>query len=148
MSKVSKKVPDSWDRAFIRLSSSLSFEQGPSMRPTLNPEGSFFRDTVLIKILDSNEANNLQVGDIVFVRRKSRRLIKRISEIGNTEETTVVSRCQPGYCWLSSDASDGKEGHYYFDSSVFGQHPLSEIAGVATHVVFPPHRFRRLSRSD
>ncbi len=103
------------------------------MRPTLNPEESLFYDVVLINLLGPNASRKIQPGDVVLAVRKSRRLIKRIEKI------VLVEGLQQ--YWLESDSKDGQA---YYDSSFFGPVPKQSVKGVATWIIFPPHRIRKL----
>lgn len=98
--------------------------EGPSMRPTLNPQGSWFSDVVLVRPQSSE--NVLQPNQIVCAKRKERFLIKRLKAVDQNQ------------CWLESDAGPG-----YWDSSIFGSIPC-DSANEVLGIIFPPHRIRSL----
>ena len=104
------------------------------MRPTLNPQGSFLRDFVLIsKNFDKVEK---LVGQVVYVERNERKVVKRLTqEKGDTKK-----------CWIESDANSkdlGKSAQFY-DSHLFGYIPCDCVKGHVQAVVWPIHRIKRL----
>ena len=89
------------------------------MTPTFNPSGAFFNDLVLIGSFENTEK---LVGQVVFVQRNERKVVKRLTQIDSASQT----------CWLESDANidhPERKGQYY-DSNIFGFVPCDCIIGI------------------
>ena len=101
------------------------------MTPTFNPTGAFFNDVVLIRSCKNNNQKVEElVGQVVYVQRKERRLIKRLTQVDSASQT----------CWLQSDNSTGQ----YYDSNIFGFVPCDCILGHVQGIVWPLHRIKKL----
>jgi signal peptidase I len=114
------------------------------MRPTLNQDPAAIRDVVLVRRAKPPR-KEADLGQIVCLRHpkdEQRLLIKRITglegQIKGAREVVVPKE----NCFVESDAAPGRL--MFSDSNLFGPVPVSSIVGVATHVVFPPWRMRRL----
>ena len=131
---------------------------GPSMRPTLNPEprdpeeaANASRDYVLVRRL-SKPAEQLERhrGAVVVLRSPvyaKHLLVKRLTaapgdsivplshpyaKVKRTEAVDVGE----GGCWVESDAGFG-----FADSNSFGRVSADSVVGVAAAVIWPPSRF-------
>lgn len=129
---------------------------GPSMRPTLNPEPDvrappFFdppSDVVLVRKigdLEDREAAGL-VGSVVCLEHPKKRgasLIKRLTAAAGQSVSPLNGsgpvRVPEGCCWVRSDAGRG-----YADSEWFGPVPVTSVKEVALLVLWPPSRAGRL----
>lgn len=103
------------------------------MRPTLNPEGSFSRDVVVVR--RTRHPHLLPEGAVVALRhprRPDHHLIKRL--------VRSPDPIPPGHCWVASDAGVGR----YLDSSVLGPVPHDRLLGRAVWIVYPFHRLSAL----
>eukprot|EP00093_Oithona_nana_P010536 10536.XXX_280168_279671_1 [CDS] Oithona nana genome sequencing. len=105
--------------------------EGHSMTPTFNPTGAFFKDVVLIRSCkNNNQKVEGLVGQVVYVQRKERRLIKRLTQVDSASQT----------CWLQSDNTTGQ----YYDSNIFGFVPCDCISGHVQGIVWPLNRIKKL----
>ncbi|XP_041514347.1 mitochondrial inner membrane protease subunit 2 isoform X2 [Microtus oregoni] len=98
--------------------------EGASMQPSLNPGGCQSSDVVL---LNHWKVRNFEVqrGDIVS-----------LVTIGHKNRLVKVPR---GHMWVEGD----HHGHS-FDSNSFGPVSLGLLHAHATHILWPPERWRRL----
>lgn len=116
------------------------------MQPTLNP----ISDETDYVFLNKLKAKDYTVsrGEIVCLispKDAQQRIIKRvigregdiIHTIGYKEKYVKV---QKGHFWIEGDHVDNS-----LDSNTFGQVPLGLLTSKATHIVWPPSRWRRLS---
>ena len=109
----------------------LFSSKGHSMTPTFNPTGAFFKDVVLIRSCkNNNQKVEGLVGQVVYVQRKERRLIKRLTQVDSASQT----------CWLQSDNTTGQ----YYDSNIFGFVPCDCISGHVQGIVWPLNRIKKL----
>ena len=128
--------------------------EGPSMRPTLNPSDSFFRDIILVKKLENpEEVEYMPASSIILLKHPKQErgyLVKRLAanqneEISNYADQIKNSKCTnktipQGHCWVQSDAGPG-----YLDStSYLGPIPYDDVVGQALFIVWPPHRSKKL----
>jgi inner membrane protease subunit 2 len=115
---------------------------GRSMQPTFNNR---FDETIQDVVIYHRFTSRLRRGDVVIARSptdKSKYLIKRVvamhgDKIRNTTNNQIVE-IPKGYCWLEGDNSLQSR-----DSNWYGPIPISNIAGIVTHVVYPS--FTRVS---
>ena len=131
----------------------LHHVQGPSMRPTLNPCGSYFSDIIVMKkVRNREESERLNRLSIIYIKHPKpersylvKRLIAHQNEQINTPNHKIdtelsVKVIPKGHCWVQSDAGPG-----YLDStSYLGPIPYENILGKAVYVVWPPHRIKKL----
>ena len=114
---------------------SLHRVDGPSMRPTFNPEETTSRDIVLVKrIRDPELVKELAFGTILCVdhpKKPGYLLIKRLKD---------KSGLPADHCWIESDSGPNK----YLDSSFLGPIPHDKVTGVATRIVYPFGRAKAL----
>ena len=128
--------------------------EGPSMRPTLNPCGSYFSDILAVrKIRKPEEIGSIDVSSILCIKHPKQErgyLVKRLvanqnekisTQPSNKIETKQSVKVIPkGHCWVESDAGSG-----YLDStSYMGPIPYEMIMGTALYVIWPPHRIKKL----
>ena len=128
--------------------------EGPSMRPTLNPCGSYISDILVVrKIRKNEEIESIDVSSILCIKHPKqergylvKRLVANQNEKLNTQtihkiETKQSLKVIPkGHCWVESDAGPG-----YLDStSYLGPIPYDMIMGKALYVIWPPHRIKKL----
>ena len=122
--------------------------EGPSMRPTLNPSDSFFRDIILVKIINKEEAKNIPLSSVVCLEHPKLEkgyLVKRLIAHENQAvekykkprggATQDEERVPAGHCWVESDAGPG-----YLDSSYLGPVSYEKVDGQALYVIWPPQR--------
>ncbi|CAN6603658.1 mitochondrial inner membrane protease subunit 2 [Trichomonascus vanleenenianus] len=126
----------------------VSWVQGSSMKPTLNPEENLgWRDMVWLQKYGQRTPGALKVGDIVMVRSPvdpGKLLVKRILGIGgdeivprpDSEYPKSSVRIPPNHIWV-----EGDNCAHSIDSNAFGPVSLGLVEGKATRVVFPPSRF-------
>ena len=133
---------------------SLHKVEGPSMRPTLNPSDSFFRDIVLVKKIENPaDVQFIPVSSIICLKHPKQDrgyLIKRLianqnEEIRKDAELLTNSKCMNnkvpgGHCWVESDAGPG----YLDSSSYLGPISYNNVVGHALFNVWPLHRIKRL----
>lgn len=115
------------------------------MRPALNPEEGDV-DYVFLNRWAAR-GYELQRGEVVSLvspKNPDQKIIKRVVGV----EGDVVSprdegrrrvRVPRGHCWVEGD----HVGHS-LDSNAFGPVSLGLVTAKATHVVWPPRRWRRL----
>ena len=127
--------------------------EGPSMRPTLNPCGSYFSDILAVKKISTKDMGCITISSILCIKHpKPERayLVKRL--VANQNEKIVMqthhkmeNECTvkvvpKGHCWVQSDAGPG-----CLDStSYLGPIPYEKIMGKALYVIWPPHRIKKL----
>ena len=128
--------------------------EGPSMRPTLNPSGSYFNDIIAVKrIKENKEFEKIGVFSVLCIRHPKqeraylvKRLVANQNEIisnqpfAKIEPKDTVKVIPKGHCWVESDAGPG-----YLDStSYLGPIPYEMIVGKALYIIWPPHRIKKL----
>eukprot|EP00051_Salpingoeca_urceolata_P031343 m.11295 g.11295 ORF g.11295 m.11295 type:complete len:169 (-) comp3963_c0_seq1:868-1374(-) len=125
----------------------ITYAQGPSMQPTLNPDpGS--NDWVLIDKW-STRHRKLQRGDVIALWSPSERrtlLVKRVLAVpedvvrrrGYQHSYVSVPR---GHCWVEGDNEKAS-----MDSNLFGAVPAALVVGRVTAVVWPPSRWGRVKQ--
>ncbi|XP_062610458.1 mitochondrial inner membrane protease subunit 2-like isoform X1 [Saccostrea cucullata] len=143
----------------------VSRVDGISMQDTLNPSKSKKQHDYVFLSKSHNllKKGNIKHGDIVSIkspRHPERYLIKRIvgleGDIVKIPENTKINKrwdnpegvvnytkrtiqIPQGHCWVEGDNARMSE-----DSNKFGPISLGLITAKATHVVWPPHRRKRL----
>lgn len=119
--------------------------EGISMQPSLNPEDQKSNDYVL---LNKWAMRNYEIahGDIVALtcpRDPDQKLIKRIiAKEGETIKPLKKNKyviVPAGHCWV-----EGDHGTHSMDSNFFGPVAMGLILAKASHIVWPPSRWRRL----
>ena len=115
------------------------------MQPALNPDGDF-GDYVF---LNRWSVRNFQLapGAIVSLsspKEPDQKLIKRVVGLEGDLVRTLgyrqsVVRVPDGHCWLEGD----NRGHS-LDSNLLGPVAVGLVTARASHVVWPPRRWRRL----
>ncbi|XP_028814474.1 mitochondrial inner membrane protease subunit 2 isoform X2 [Denticeps clupeoides] len=120
--------------------------EGASMQPSLNPEGASSPDIVL---LNRWSVRNYKVhrGDIVSLlspKNPQQKIIKRVIALEGDYIKTLgyknrYMRVPDGHLWIEGD----HHGHS-FDSNTFGPVSLGLIHGRASHIIWPPHRWKRM----
>ncbi|XP_005936453.1 mitochondrial inner membrane protease subunit 2 [Simochromis diagramma] len=123
--------------------------EGSSMQPFLNPEGGSKCDVVL---LNRWSVRNYQVqrGDIVSVvspRNPKQKIIKRVIGLeGDFIRTLAYKnryvRVPDGHFWIEGD----HHGHS-LDSNSFGPVSVGLLHGRASHIIWPPNRWQRITAS-
>lgn len=120
---------------------------GVSMQPTLNPERK--TDYVFLNKWKVRHFD-LERGEIVALlspKNPDEKLIKRIVGFeGDVIRTKNKKRGIPipkGHCWLEGDNT--KHSH---DSNDFGPVPVGLIYAKASRIVWPPHRWGKLTRDE
>ena len=119
--------------------------KGISMRPSLNPVS----DCVDFVLLNKWVVRNYEIkrGDIISLispKDPEQIIIKRvvglegdvISTIGYKSKVVTIPQ---GHCWVEGDHVGSS-----FDSNTFGPVALGLITAKATHIVWPPSRWRSL----
>ncbi|XP_048841692.1 mitochondrial inner membrane protease subunit 2 isoform X2 [Brienomyrus brachyistius] len=101
--------------------------EGASMQPSLNPEGQTASDVVLLSRWSVRDYQ-VQRGDIVslLTRGYKNRYVK----------------VPDGHFWIEGD----HHGHS-LDSNSFGPVSLGLVHGRASHIIWPPHRWQRITPS-
>lgn len=130
----------------------LKTVSGRSMQPTLNPDSSTSRDTVVFDRFSIRLSGQLARGDIVVFPSPldpSRMLIKRVL----AQEGDTVSTLPPypaaevqipfGHVWV-----EGDEPFRSSDSNSFGPLPLALIDSKLLFIVFPFSRWGSLAVSS
>jgi len=118
--------------------------EGSSMQPELNPHGD--EDYVFLNRWAVRDFR-LTHGAIVSLcspKDPDQRLIKRVVALeGDLVETLgyrhAVVRVPDGHCWVEGDNTG-----YTLDSNLLGPISLGLVTARASHVVWPPRRWRRL----
>jgi len=121
--------------------------EGTSMQPTLNPKTQKTSDIVFLDRFHARNYSNIQRGDIIALispKDPSIRFVKRVIGIeGDYVRTPRYKRehvyVPPGHCWIEGDNSRSS-----LDSNSFGPVSLGLINGLATHVIWPPKRWKRI----
>ena len=118
---------------------------GPSMQPLLNPVDRRQSDLVWIKRWNTFR-RPLSTGAVVAVKSPTDSrcvLIKRVVALeGEAIETRDTDSCHiipRGHIWVEGENVTNSR-----DSNVFGPISLGLVLGVATHIVWPPHRWGHL----
>ena len=124
--------------------------EGPSMRPTLNPEqNKLTEDVLLVKKIRqpvSESVIDSLKGQIVIFQSPNRQegflSVKRITAIPGDQITTRKSQTvfiPPDHVWVESDAASDRPG-VFRDSFLFGPLSKDNLKCVAMVVVWPPSR--------
>lgn len=128
---------------------SFSVIIGSSMLPTLNPEGSKFKDVVLVSREATHDYDLIKRGQIVLfysTRDPMQLNIKRviglegdkIQPVGHYRAMVTVP---PGHMWVEGDNTRSS-----YDSNRVGPIPLGLVRGTATRIIWPPSRWQILER--
>ena len=126
---------------------------GPSMRPTLNPDESKFRDWILVRQLIYPQQELIPLGKIICIKHPKKErgyLIKRLVANHDAEEDiekdpsikikTNSKTIPKGYCWIESDSGQG-----FLDStSYLGPISYKDVIGPVLCILWPPNRIRKL----
>ncbi|XP_069511162.1 mitochondrial inner membrane protease subunit 2 [Ambystoma mexicanum] len=131
--------------AFLDRVACVARVEGSSMQPALNPHGSV-QDVVLLNRWRARHGQ-VQRGDVVSLlspRDPRQKLIKRLIALEGDIVQPLGARRVPlriprGHAWVEGD----HRGHS-FDSNAFGPVPLGLLHAQATHILWPPERWRRL----
>eukprot|EP00501_MAST-03F_sp_TOSAG23-6_P000170 GSMAST32.ASY1.ANO1.173.1 assembled CDS len=127
------------------------FVDGSSMSPTLNPVGKWSN---FVWMNSSYSARDCARGHIVILDRPRGRIgfrnsfvIKRIVALEkdfvtpkNGPNTGRCFRIPAGHCWIEGDNSKSST-----DSRNYQSVPLGLIKGRATHIIWPPSQWSKLS---
>ncbi|XP_053575824.1 mitochondrial inner membrane protease subunit 2 [Bombina bombina] len=121
--------------------------EGVSMQPSLNPHGRNGSDVV---VLNRWSVRNYEVhrGDIVSLmspKNPEQKIIKRVIALEGDIIKTIghkkrFVKVPSGHIWVEGD----NRGHS-FDSNAFGPVSLGLIHAHATHILWPPNRWQKLS---
>lgn len=123
--------------------------EGASMQPVFNPEDDkkVVTDYVLLNrwIIKNN---NVARGDIVSLlspKDPDQKLIKRVIAIEGDLVKSLsyksrLVRIPNGHCWIEGDHSKAS-----MDSNYFGPVSVGLIHAKASHIVWPPRRWQKLS---
>ncbi|XP_067124677.1 mitochondrial inner membrane protease subunit 2 [Centruroides vittatus] len=131
--------------AFLDCVAYVARVEGISMQPVLNPEQKT-HDYVLLNKWSIRDFN-INRGDIVALispRNPEQKIIKRvIATEGDVVKTrTYKKRYMPipqGHCWV-----EGDHHAHSMDSNFFGPVAVGLITAKASHIVWPPSRWRKL----
>lgn len=132
---------------FVDIIGYVAKVEGVSMQPSLNPDTKI-TDYVLLNRWSIRKFC-ISRGDIVSLfspRDPDQKIIKRVIGLeGDTIRTRGYKdryvRVPLGHCWVEGD----HYGHS-LDSNSFGPVPLGLVNAHASHIVWPPKRWRRLER--
>lgn len=121
--------------------------EGASMQPFLNPKGRSNGDIVLLNRW-SVRKYEVQRGDIVSVVSPSnpqQKIIKRVIGLEGDYIRTLsyrnrYVRVPDGHFWIEGD----HHGHS-LDSNSFGPVSVGLLHGRASHIIWPPHRWQKIS---
>ncbi|XP_078526560.1 mitochondrial inner membrane protease subunit 2 [Lissotriton helveticus] len=133
--------------AFLDRVACIARVEGNSMQPALNPPGAA-QDVVLLNRWRAR-SGQVQRGDVVSLlspRDPRQKLIKRLIALEGDLVQPLSARRSPlrvprGHAWVEGD----HRGHS-FDSNAFGPVPLGLLHAQATHILWPPGRWQKLSR--
>lgn len=124
----------------------VSWIEGGSMRPALNPDTSLgWRDLVFLLKYGQKSPGVLKVGDVVMLHSPSdpeKLIVKRVIGTGGDEILTrgkypkETCRIPPNHLWVEGDNVSQS-----IDSNTFGPVSSGLIVGRATTVLFPFSRF-------
>ena len=125
---------------------SIARVEGSSMQPTLNPIKMGKSDVVFLDRWHV-DYENISRGDIVAITSpydQNVNFIKRIigleGDVVRTPRYKYKFAFVPrGHCWIEGDNSKSS-----LDSNSFGPISLGLIKGHATHIVWPPSRWKKL----
>ena len=121
---------------------SVHIVEGPSMRPTFNPSGSFLPDIVLVKQEDQTNIPNIPKSSVICIKHPKRDkgyLIKRLTAHQNEPMDRNI-KIPENHCLVTSDAGAG-----YLDStSYLGPIPYSQVVGKVSYIILPPNRAKKL----
>ncbi|KAF4528812.1 hypothetical protein B566_EDAN017278 [Ephemera danica] len=123
---------------------------GVSMQPTLNPDDSPSSDIIFLNRL-AVRSYNLHRGDIVSLispKDSTQRLVKRVvglegDVIYTKRYKKPMVRIPKGQCWIEGDNSERS-----MDSNEFGPVALGLITAKASRIIWPPHRWQKLSETE
>uniref|UniRef100_A0A3B3SGP3 Mitochondrial inner membrane protease subunit n=1 Tax=Paramormyrops kingsleyae TaxID=1676925 RepID=A0A3B3SGP3_9TELE len=123
--------------------------EGASMQPSLNPEGQTTSDVVLLSRWSVRDYQ-VQRGDIVSLlspKNPQQKIIKRVIGLeGDLVKTRGYKnryvKVPDGHFWIEGD----HHGHS-LDSNSFGPVSLGLVHGRASHIIWPPHRWQRITPS-
>jgi mitochondrial inner membrane protease subunit 2 len=139
--------------------------EGESMRPTLN-QNPIDCDYVYLNKFSAKDysVNRGEVVCLISPKDAQQRIIKRVTAKEGDTITTVgykekMVKIPQGEQTIEIDFSDHDKtlfflGHFWvegdhihnsLDSNTFGPIPLGLLTAKATHIVWPPHRWRTLS---
>lgn len=125
---------------------SVAYVNGSSMQPTLNPKGEKRTDVVFLDRwhVDYDDVNP---GDVVAITSPNDRNVSFIKRIIGVEGDFVrtprykhdYAFIPRGHCWIEGDNSKSS-----LDSNSFGPVSVGLIKAKATHIIWPPSRWKRL----
>ncbi|XP_032809979.1 mitochondrial inner membrane protease subunit 2 isoform X3 [Petromyzon marinus] len=122
--------------------------EGASMQPCLNPTQSPSSDVVLLNrwSLRNFEVRRGEVVSLISPRDPGQKMIKRVIALEGDIIRTLsyrnrYVRVPEGHCWVEGD-HHGQS----LDSNSFGPVSVGLLHARASHVVWPPNRWRRLQR--
>ncbi|KAM4677208.1 mitochondrial inner membrane protease subunit 2 isoform 2-T2 [Discoglossus pictus] len=121
--------------------------EGVSMQPSLNPGGRNVSDVVLLNrwSIRNYEVQRGDVVSLVSPKNPEQKIIKRVialegdivKSMGHKNRYVKVPS---GHIWVEGD----HHGHS-FDSNAFGPVSLGLLHAHATHILWPPNRWQRLT---
>ncbi|CRK99495.1 CLUMA_CG012814, isoform A [Clunio marinus] len=118
---------------------------GESMKPTLNPNTNDSEYVFLNKFMAKDyNVNRGEIVSLISPKDPQQRLIKRV--IGTQGDTILTLgykeryiKVPIGHFWIEGDYSKNS-----LDSNTFGPVPVGLLTAKATHIVWPPSRWRAL----
>ncbi|PNH10360.1 Mitochondrial inner membrane protease subunit 2 [Tetrabaena socialis] len=122
--------------------------EGQSMWPTLNGEGRFWRDVVVVEKLTYKWQHKYQRGDVAVLwapDQPHQQLVKRIIAVEydvvwdsekNAPQKIPQAGLGGGRCWMEGDNPDASGD----SRNVYGPVHLGLLEGRVTHVLWPPWR--------
>ncbi|XP_013787804.1 mitochondrial inner membrane protease subunit 2-like [Limulus polyphemus] len=134
---------------FLDCVSYVAKVEGVSMQPELNPEqedGKILSDYVLLNRWKARyfDINRGDVVTLLSPRDPSQKIIKRVVALEGDVIRTLnykekYVKVPQGHCWV-----EGDHHSHSMDSNYFGPVSIGLVTAIATHVVWPPTRCRRL----
>uniref|UniRef100_A0A060T524 Mitochondrial inner membrane protease subunit 2 n=1 Tax=Blastobotrys adeninivorans TaxID=409370 RepID=A0A060T524_BLAAD len=140
----------SWVPVYITFAQAIayiSWIDGPSMKPALNPDRSLgWRDLAIVWKYRVREPGAIKVGDIVLFRSPThpdRIVTKRVLAVGGDQVQTLPLggypksrvRIPPNHLWVEGDNSTRS-----VDSNSYGPISSGLVIGKVSGIVFPPSR--------